>query len=313
LAISENVRPTSNSGADHSISVIVVNYNAGPLLAECIGSVFGQCDEVIVVDNASSDGSLLLLEEELANKPPLQVVRNEKNLGFAAACNIGVSHASSSHLFFLNPDCLLDPGAASKLLEALQSDAQVGMVGGRLVNPDGTEQGGGRRAIPTPWRSLVRALGLSCFAQRWPTLFFDFHLHKQPLPEQPIEVEAISGACMLVPKSIMEKIGLWDEGYFLHCEDLDWCIRLTRANKKILFVPDAKIMHYKGVCSHDRPIFVEWHKHKGMVRFYRKFFQNEYPGALMWLIVGGVWLRFTLIAAYVGVRDANRFLRSARG
>jgi hypothetical protein len=312
LAISEKVDLATKGRAEHSISVIVVNYNAGPLLVECIKSVFGQCDEVIVVDNASSDASLLLLEQDLAVKPFLRVIRNEKNLGFAAACNIGASYAASQYLLFLNPDCLLDPGAATKLLEALNSDTNVGMVGGLLVNPDGTEQGGGRRAIPTPGLALIRALGLSYFAQRYPRLFSDFHLHNQPLPEQPIEVEAISGACMLVPKSIIEEIGLWDEGYFLHCEDLDWCLRLTRANKKILFVPNARILHYKGVCSHDRPIFVEWHKHKGMMRFYRKFFQNDYPGALMWLIEGGVWLRFMFVAIYFSARDANRFLRSLR-
>ncbi|MFU8789659.1 MAG: glycosyltransferase family 2 protein [Methylobacter sp.] len=313
MAISENRAAEKAVGSDHSISVIVVNYNAGPLLAECIKSVFGQCDEVIVVDNASSDTSLLLLQETLATTPFLHVIRNDRNLGFAAACNIGASHASSRHLLFLNPDCLLDSGALAKLFDALHSDTQVGMVGGLLINPDGSEQGGGRRAIPTPWRSLVRALGLNCFAQRWPRLFFDFHLHKQPLPKQPVEVEAISGACMLVPKSIMEEIGPWDEGYFLHCEDLDWCLRLTRTNKKILFVPDARILHYKGICSHDRAIFVEWHKHKGMLRFYRKFFRDQYPGGLMWLVGAGIWLRFTLIAVYFSMRDAGRLLGQMRG
>ncbi|HQQ35608.1 MAG TPA: glycosyltransferase, partial [Rugosibacter sp.] len=167
---------------------------------------------------------------------------------------------------------------------------------------DGTEQGGGRRAVPTPWRSFVRAFGLHRFAHRWPKLFYDFHLHKQALPERPIEVEAISGACMLVKRAAVEEVGLWDEGYFLHCEDLDWCMLFRQKGWQILFVPDARIVHALGACSRSRRVFVEWHKHKGMVRFYRKFFRHQYPGALMWLVTLGVWLRFGLAAVYLTAR-----------
>lgn len=278
------------------------------MLVECIKSALPQCNEIIIVDNASSDSSLLLLEKSFPEKTCIHIIRNKKNLGFATACNIGAAYSSSKYLLFLNPDCLLSSEAISNLIGALESDAEIGMVGGVLINPDGTEQGGGRRAIPTPWRSFVRAFGLSRFAHRWPKLFFDFHLHRQPLPERPIEVEAISGACMLVRKSIMDEIGPWDEGYFLHCEDLDWCIRLTRAGKKILFVPNVKIIHHKDVCGRTRPIFVEWHKHHGMMRFYCKFFRHQYPGIMMGLVGLGVWFRFSLIVIYYTVRRTGRFL-----
>lgn len=295
-----------------SLSAVVVNYNAGAYLLGCIKSVMDQCDEIIVVDNASSDASLQLLEQNFSPRHGLHIIRNKKNLGFAAACNIGAFHATGNHLFFLNPDCLLDPDVTAKLIKALRSDAKIGMVGGLLVNPDGTEQGGGRRAIPTPWRSFVRAFGLGRLAHRWPKLFFDFHLHKQPLPRHPIEVEAISGACMLVRKSTLDDVGFWDEAYFLHCEDLDLCMRLTNSGKKILFVPDARILHYKGVCSRAHPIFVEWHKHLGMMRFYRKFFKHQYPNFLMWVVSLGVWLRFSMAAAYHSVRNAAQFLKLRR-
>ncbi len=176
------------------------------------------------------------------------------------------------------------------------------MVGGLLVNPDGSEQAGGRRSVPTPWRSFVRVFGLQRFSKRWPQLFADFDLHKQPLPDNPIEVEAISGACTLVKREAVEAVGLWDEGYFLHCEDLDWCMRFRKMGWKILFVSDAVVTHNKGGCSYDRPIFVEWHKHKGMIRFYRKFFRHQYPGVLMWLVVTGVWLRFALVVVCFKVK-----------
>lgn len=298
---------------DCSLSTVLVNYNAGPLIVECARLALQQCDEVVVVDNASADGSLALLESALADHPALRVVRNASNLGFAAACNIGAAHATATHLLFLNPDCLLGPRAVARLVDALESDTNVAMVGGLLVNPDGSEQGGGRRAVPTPWRSFVRAFGLSRFANRWPKLFFDFHLHKQPLPARPIEVEAISGACMLLRASTLTEVGAWDDDYFLHCEDLDLCTRLTRAGKKILFVPNARIVHHKGVSSRARPIFVEWHKHRGMLRFYRKFFRHQYPGVFMWLVVVGVWSRFTLLAAYYFGRRVRRALGRLHG
>lgn len=295
------------------ISVIVVNYNAGPLLTACVRTALPQVSEVLVVDNASSDSSVEGFARQVADEPRLKILRNDANLGFAAACNIGFSQAKGDFVLFLNPDCRLDEAAVLELLRALQADAAVGMVGGLLVNPNGSEQGGGRRAVPTPWRSFVRAFGLGRFAKRWPKLFFDFYLHKQPLPDRPIEVEAISGACMLVKREVVDDVGLWDEGYFLHCEDLDWCMRFRQKGWKILFVPSARVTHTLGACSRTRPIFVEWHKHKGMMRFYRKFFRHQYPSVLMALVAVGVWLRFGLVAIYYSAKRAGRALGIARG
>jgi GT2 family glycosyltransferase len=294
------------------ISVVVVNYNAGSLLTACIREALDQADEVLVIDNASKDTSIEDCTRQFANEPRLKVIRNEANLGFAAACNIGFTQARGEFVLFLNPDCRLDEGAVSGLLHSLQAEATVGMVGGLLVNSDGSEQGGGRRAVPTPWRSFVRAFGLSRFANRWPKLFFDFHLHKQPLPDSPIEVEAISGACMLVKREAVADVGLWDEDYFLHCEDLDWCMRFRQKGWKILFVPSARVIHVLGACGRSRPVFVEWYKHKGMMRFYRKFFRYQYPGILMWLVAMGVWLRFGLVAAYHTAKRVRRALEHRR-
>lgn len=297
----------------NSVSLVIVNYNAGTLLQKCVSSALPQVDELFVIDNASSDDSLTELTSSHPDDPKLHVIRNHKNLGFSAACNIGWNYASSSYVMFLNPDCVLELDSVRRLFQALEDFPEAGMVGGLLVDPDGTEQGGGRRAIPTPWRSFVRAFGLSRYSQRWPKLFFDFHLHKQPLPTHPIEVEAISGACMLVRRAAMEDVGCWDEGYFLHCEDLDFSMTLRRKGWKIMFVPNARIVHEKGACSRSRPIFVEWHKHRGMMRFYRKFFRHQYPGALMWLVAFAVWMRFAAVATYYTLRDIARKLGIKRG
>ena len=276
--------------------VIIVNYNAGELLLACVRSAFAAgASSVIVVDNDSHDDSLMLVERTHAVGDSLQIVRNAANLGFAVACNQGARLSAAPNLFFLNPDTVLAADAIDNLLLALRSAPQIGMVGGFLCNPDGSEQAGGRRVFPTPRRAFMRAFGLSRLSALFPSLLSDFLLHKEPLPGTPIVVEAISGACMLVKREAIESVGLWDEDYFLHCEDLDWCMRFHQAGWRVLFVPDARVMHVFGGCSRHRPYFVEWHKHRGFLRFYRKFFRRKYPAVLWFSVVIGVWFRFSLV------------------
>lgn len=298
-----------------SITVIIVNYNASTDLSQCVVSIFDAYHDadVIVVDNASTDDSLSLLESSFTSDSRLEILRNRQNLGFAVACNLGTRLAKGTYLLYLNPDCLIDEHTLPRLLTALTENPGAGMAGGLLLNPDGTEQAGGRRAIPTPWRSLVRVFNLKGLERRFPKLFTDFNLHSQPLPNEVLEVEAISGACMLIRREALQDVGSLDEGYFLHCEDLDWCMRFRKKGWKILFVADARVVHHRGVCSRSRPVFVEWHKHKGMMRFYRKHFRHQYPGVLMWLVGTGVWLRFALLAAYYTGRRMPLWIRRSHG
>jgi GT2 family glycosyltransferase len=187
----------------------------------------------------------------------------------------------------------------------MDSTPQAGMAGPLILNSDGTEQAGGRRTVPTPWRTFTRVFGLSSLRKHYPRLFADFLLHQHPLPDCHTEVEAISGACMLVRRSALLDVGNMDEGYFMHCEDLDWYMRFRQRNWKIMFVPDARIIHHKGTCSKTRPIFVEWHKHKGMIRFYSKYFHHQYPGILFWIVRAGVWSRFSAIAVYYSIKHVK--------
>lgn len=283
--------------------VIIVNYNAGRLLSDCVASVFAEgVNRTIIVDNASVDGSLEALERLNQGNTTLTVIRNRTNLGFAKACNIGAEASLARRMLFLNPDSVLCTNALTQMISTLESSPRIGMVGGFLSNPDGSEQPGGRRVFPTPKRAFMRAFGLSRLARFFPEVFSDFLLHKEALPAVPVAVEAISGACMLVKRKAVEDVGLWDDNYFLHCEDLDWCMRFKLKGWIVMFVPGAKIVHVWGACSRSRPFFVEWHKHHGMLRFYRKFFRHQYPGALWGLVTVGVWVRFSLVASYFSVR-----------
>jgi len=263
----------------------------------------------VLVDNASAPDTFEPVIAAFESHPRLQVIRSAENRGFAAGCNLGAELSSQPFLLFLNPDCMIGPGSLARLCAVIKEHPQAALAGGLLTYTDGREQGGGRRAIPTPWRSFVRAFGLSRLSKRWPQLFNDFHLHYQPLPQKPISVEAISGACMLLSREAVHDFGLMDEGYFLHCEDLDLCMRARQHGWQILFVPDAPIVHHKGGCSRERPVFVEWHKHRGMVRFYQKHFRHQYPAGLMGLVVVGVWLRFAAVATRL---QGKRFWERAR-
>jgi GT2 family glycosyltransferase len=279
------------------VSVIIVNYNGGHLLTDCVQAVLASTvtTEVFVVDNASKDTSLDTLRQHIHN-PRLQIIQNRKNLGFAKACNQPLAQAKGRFLLFLNPDCLIRPDTLERLLTTLETWPTVGMAGCLIQNPDGSEQAGARRRIPTPARTLVRILHLD---KLFPVLHEKgIAMHLLPLPEHPVTVEAISGAFMLVRPQALAEVGPMDEQYFLHCEDLDWCMRFRAHGWKILFIPTVTATHIKGVCSADRPIFVEWHKHKGMQRFYRKFFRHQYPGWLMHSVTLAVWLRFGLLTLY---------------
>ena len=274
--------------------VVIVNFNAGGFLKDTVESVLRSqsVSHIYVVDNLSTDGSLDLLPN--GQRDRLTIIRNTANLGFATACNMGLARASCENLLVLNPDCQVIGTAIDHLVAILRSADRVGMVGPLLVNPDGSEQAGGRRMLPTP--SLV--LGQLAAKLQWLVRyqFRSFLLHHEPLPDRPVEVEAISGACMMVRRELIADVGPLDENYFLHCEDLDWCMRARRRGWKILFVPEVKVVHHKGVSTGSQVLTVEYYKHTGMVRFYGKLFGGVYSPWLIALITAGVWTRFGAIA-----------------
>lgn len=286
---------------DKRCDVVIVNFNAGPYLAEAVRSLetCAAIARIFVVDNASSDDSLATLS--VSDQSKLVVIKNDENHGFATACNMGIASGRSDFILVLNPDCRVESEAIRRMMAIFETYPNVGMVGPLLLNSDGSEQAGGRRVIPTPDKTFARAVGLLRLKRFFPKLLSDYALHEEPLPDHPVEVEAISGACMLVSRAAIDKVGMFDERYFLHCEDLDWCMRFRQHGYAILFVPDAKVFHEKGVSSHSRPFATEYHKHRGMIRFYRKFLRDRYPWYLFYTIVVAVWVRYGIVASTIAL------------
>ena len=271
------------------VLAVVVNYNAGEWLIACVGSLLNSTQplEVCVVDNASSDGSVVRLHEEFEGAPRLEVVVNEENIGFALANNQILRSRKAEFYALVNPDCEVEADTIDKILAVMRDNSSIGLASCLIKNADGSVQKTCRRRFPTPWTGFVRTSGLSAL---FPRLFKDFDYGDAALSGDIEFVEAVSGAFMVVRRNTLEKVGYLDSGYFMHCEDLDWCKRVWQAGLKVAFVPNAVVTHQKGVGG--RSLRVNWHLHQGMLRFYKKFYFKNYPKILYVFVYAGVALSF---------------------
>lgn len=303
----------SKQSRNRTVSIIIVNFNGGTLLRDAVAAALSSSIsvELLISDNGSTDGSLNAIYQDFGKDPRVQIISNGSNLGFSRANNIALKQAKGSYLLLLNPDCIIQPDTLSELLDVMDTNPDVGMAGCLIHNPDGSEQAGCRRAVPTPWRSVVRVLHLNKIFPHHPR-FRTFLLHQEPLPTTPQPVEAISGAFMMVRRRAMDQVGPLDENYFMHCEDIDWCLRFREAGWKIYFVPNVDVLHYKGACSKDRPIRVYYHMHRSMIYFYRKFFGKNYPSPLITLVTGAAWMRFIMLTARELIKRPFRWVSNKR-
>lgn len=269
-------------------SLVVVAADSGPLLADAVGSALASDVpvEVVVVDNASADGQVDRVAALHRGDARLRLLRNEANLGFGPACNRGAAIARGDVLVFLNPDCELRPDSVRGMREALAADGRIGLLGVTVCDPDGTPARGNRRRDPDLRRSLMAASGLARLESRWPALAGV----EMPPPdgrEGAVEVlEAVSGACMAMPRAVFDALGGFDEGYFLHFEDLDLCRRTRDAGRVVAIAHALRVTHVQGSSSRARPLFVLRHKHRGMWRYFTKFdpaARNPLLRAALWL------------------------------
>ena len=316
--MTRNVQVEGSVGGDDTlprktISAIMVTYFTGPLLARAIDALRMQenVEEVIVVNNGNWDGavedainaSLSDDSDGVADGAEINVISGHGNVGFAAACNLGAGQAKGDYLLFINPDAILPPGGATMLVADGDTQERPWMMGAKLINPDGTEQQGSRRETLTPWRAFVEATKLYKIAPRHP-YFRRFNLHGDPCPEEITRVPTISGACFCLHRDDYFAVDGMDEAYFLHVEDVDFCLRFAEAGGGVYFDPHVEVLHFKS-SSRVNPLFVEARKTNSTIRYFGAHFSDVYPAAFLWLVAGSLWVMFGLKSAIHGVR---RFL-----
>lgn len=277
-----------------SVSIVTITYWTGDVLERCVESLRRQmADEIILIDNGNPDDVSARLDKLSNQDSRLHVIRPGRNTGFAAGCNIGASLATGDFIVLVNPDCVLVPDTIERMLRVATRRPNIWLCGGRLQNPDGTEQRGSRRETLTPWRAVVELLRLDRIAPNHP-YFRRFHQFEDGSIKGNIEVPAVSGAFMMIRKEAYEHLGGMDEKFFIHFDDADLCMRVWKEGGQVIFCGDIPILHYRS-SSDVSQTFVEWHKAKGLGYFFRKHFGDTYPGWSLSIVATLVWIRFLAI------------------
>jgi N-acetylglucosaminyl-diphospho-decaprenol L-rhamnosyltransferase len=278
----------------NSCSVVIVSYKTGPILIECLNSIFQQegIHQVILVDNGNTRSLIQQINTIADAEARLEIITGHGNIGFAKGCNLGARRARAHYLLLINPDSIVNDGTISKAIHVFKDYPEAFVLTVRIENSDGSEQRGARRNLMTPWTCLVEQFRLDRLAPDHP------HFQRLNLNEtKPLldisPVQCISGAFMLMPKNIYNDLGGMDEEYFLHVEDVDFCMRIEKIGGVILYVPNITVMHQKST-SDVYPGFIEWHKAKSFCTYFEKHFQAQYPKWILNIFASAIYLRFTL-------------------
>jgi len=271
------------------LSIIIVNYNAGRLLKECIDSIFEESTmslDIWVVDNNSHDDSAAMVESDF---PEVNLIRNSENVGFAKANNMALSRIKADYALLLNPDTVIRDNAIEKVARFMDKDPEVGIAGCRVLNEDGTLQLACRRSIPTPGVAFFRLSGLSRLFPK-SKMMAKYNLTYQDA-DAVHEVDAVSGAFLMIRRKAIDDVGALDERFFMYGEELDWCLRTKKAGWKVMYYPDAEIIHYKGQCSKSNGRKAAFEFYRSMYLFHKKHFADNYNPIVNGIIYAGIFLK----------------------
>jgi len=292
------------------LSIIIINFNTYYYLKRSLDSIYSTVSksipfEIIVVDNASSDNSISRIKKDY---PHVKLLVNKKNLGFAKANNQAIKITRGDFILFLNPDTVVYDNTIYTVLEFLKRHENVGIATCKVELPGGKIDDACHRGFPTPWNALCQFTGLASLFPK-SSFFNGYHLGYQKLNEIH-EIDSCSGAFMMVKKNIGQKIRWFDEDYFWYGEDLDFCYRLKKSGWKIFYIPQVKILHYKGIASgikeHSKKIssadkktqiLATKARFEVMEIFYKKHYVGKYPSWLTALVLLGIKIKkkFNLI------------------
>ncbi len=281
-----------------TVDIVIVNYNAGIYLKNCIFSLKASLKSnfklnCIVVDNASSDDSISQIKH--LKLPWLTIINHPENVGFAAGCNIGIKKSKGSYVLLLNPDTKVSKDTIVKMVDFLSIHPKAGIVTPKLVLSNGQIDPASHRGFPTPWVSFSYFIGLEKFFPSNPK-FSQYHMWYKSM-DKVHEIDSPSGAFMLIKKEVINKIGLLDEDFFMYAEDIDFSYRAKKAGFQIFYNPSSIVLHTKGISSGikkhsekkskasiETRLRTSKHFYETMKIFYHKHYSQQYPKLLEILI-----------------------------
>jgi GT2 family glycosyltransferase len=275
----------SNRDDGTDIAAIVVTHRSAATIDDCLSRLRAAVGvaQIRVVDNGSDDDTVAIAQRHAAADTRLRFVANPDNPGFAMACNQGARDSDASWLAFVNPDCLVEPDSLQRLrAHGSQLDGNA-LLGVDLVDEDGVRDAAARRRDPD-FTAMLRSPAAAQLGVR---------VNETQSLQQ---VDVISGALMLLPRILFDRVGGFDTAYRLHAEDLDLCRRVRMTGAAVVVANDVRVLHLRGVSSRSRPLFVEWHKHRGLWRYFRKFEAPRRGWFTRCAVFAMIWGRFPFAA-----------------
>ncbi len=282
-----------------TLSIIIVNFNTKELLSACLRSIFADKKkedqwEIIVVDNASTDGSMEKIQNLKFKIQNLTLIQNTINLGFAAANNQGIRASKGDYVLLLNSDTEVGRGTIESMLIYMETHVSIDAATCRVELPDGSLDPACHRGFPTPWAAYTYFSGLERLFPH-SRLFSEYHQCYKDLTKEHT-VDCISGAFFLIRRKIIEKVGLLDEAFFMYGEDIDWSYRIRQKGLSIGFYPYVSILHRKKQSGREHTSEViqkrtQSYFYDSMKLFYAKHYCNRYGSLISWLVLLGIKLR----------------------
>lgn len=279
------------------LSVVIVSWNTADILRQCLESVFAHPPaapfDVWVVDNASTDGTVAMVQQQF---PQVNLLTNPHNVGFATANNQAMRQATGDYVLLLNPDTIVHAGALQTLVHFLDTHPQTGACGARLLNADGTLQ---HSCYPTPTlgRELLRMFHLDGRVR--------YHMEQWPT-DQPRPVEALLGACILARRNLVEAIGWMDESFFMYSEEIDLCYRIARAGWQLHWVPQAEIVHLGGQSTRQVKTEMFLRLYQGKLHYMRKHYGRGQAELYKMILALAAWSRIGAAPLAARLKPANQ-------
>lgn len=271
----------------YDLSIIIVNWNAKEFLMDCINSIIDNTKEItyeiIIVDNNSNDGSVVMLKSNFGNASNVIIIDNEENKGFAGANNQGINISKGTDILLLNPDTIIQGNVISETFKCLEKDENLAIAGCTVLNPDGSLQLACRRMVPSIKDAFFKLFGFTKLFKK----LNRYNLNDAPIDEF-LAVDAVSGSYLMIKKEVIEKIGLLDEEFFMYGEDMDWCLNAKMAGYEVRYCPVGTIIHYKGESSKQHSFKANYEFYRSMLIFYKKNNKQKNFFLVNWIVYLGI-------------------------